>query len=678
MEKVLKPFLRRAAVLTWITYAALAAAQTKTVRIAPPDLTALKLEDLMNVDVTSASKKPQKISRVPAAIFVITEQDIQRSGATNIPDLLRMVPGLEVAQVTSSTWAITARGFNNEYENKLLVLIDGLAVYTQTFSGVYWDLQDVELDSIDRIEIIRGPGASVWGANAVNGVIDIITKRAEDTQGTRISGYGGTMAFGGGSVGYGGMLSGSVAYRVFADGRSIGHSLTQGRHNSNDDWYLYHIGFRADTDTTHKNSFVVQGDAAKGNEGAIVNTIISWEPPQNANLIERDRFSDWHILGRWKHIVSPHSDTSLQVYFDRNNRNDTNTGVGLNMFDIDFQNHIGWGRRNDFVWGLGYRLTADGTAGGFIISYFPKDLKTDIFSCFLQDEIMIVPDRLYVILGAKIEDEYYNGFNVQPTTRVTWTPGNQASFWAAISGAQRTPSRSETSIRYNFSAYPGTNGLPVLLTVVGNPRQQNERLTAIEAGLRKDISDRLSFDVTAFFNQYDSLRSVEPGAPELETDPSPLHLLIPERFANLIHGETHGLELFANLKLANRWTLSPGYSFLTIHMHKAPESSDPNTVQNTEGGIPNLQAQLRSNVSLPWHLQWTSSAFFVGRLRAQFIPAYARMDTNLAWQPSDKVSVGVVGQNLQQSYHMEFSGPDLSQNPALVHRSAYAWLTWRF
>jgi iron complex outermembrane recepter protein len=363
---------------------------------------------------------------------------------------------------------------------------------------------------------------------------------------------------------------------------------------------------------------------------------------------------------------------------DRSNRGDTTYGSGLNTFDLDFQHHVHWGRRQDFVWGLGYRLSSDQTADDFRISFQPQDLVTQIFSSFVQDEITIRPHRLYVSLGTKLEHNFYNGFNVQPSARLTWTPDDRDTFWAAISGAQRTPSRVETSIHYNVEALPGPGDLPILVSVFGNPAQLNERLIATEAGFRKELSDRLSFDSTVFFNQYQDLASHEPGSPRVEVDPPPVHLLVPTYFANLVHGETHGIEIFANVKLASRWTLSPGYTFLTMHLHREAGGMDLNTVPNAEGGLPNQQAQLRSNVNLPWHWQWTTSAFFVGRLPAQSIPSYTRLDTNLAWQASEKISLGLVGQDLLRGVHEEYAGPDLTVLPSLVRRSAYARITWRF
>ena len=660
--------------LAWFAVALLAApAQSGQV-----DLTALQIEDLMNVDVTSASKKEQKLSNVPAAIFVITKEDIHRSGATDVPDLLRMVPGLDVAQINPGVWAISARGFNGQYANKLLVLIDGRTVYTPTFSGVFWDAQDVPLDSIERIEIIRGPGAAVWGANAVDGVINITTSTALATQSGIATATGGTLEHGSGMMRYGGLIGSHGAYRVFADGFQMGHFRTPNHQGAEDDWYRYHGGFRMDKDISPKDSLTIEGEAVRGNEGERATTFVSLLPPVNATLDLRDRFFGWDVLTRWKRVTSLNSETSLQVYFDRSIRGDSTYGLGLNTLDIDFQQHKVWGTRQDFVWGLGYRVSSDHTAATSRISFTPQDLTTQIFSAFVQDEIAIRPDRLYVTLGTKAEHEYYNGFNLQPTARVTWTPDNRDMFWAAVSGAQRTPSRVFTAIRANYAVYPGPGNLPVLISVFGNPGEKNERLTATEAGFRKQASDKLSFDSTIFLNRYHDLTSEEPGSPYVEMNPTPEHLVEPTYFANLLHGETHGIELFANVKLAGRWTISPGYAFLTMHIHQDAGGMDVTAVAQTEGNVPNQQAQLRSNVNLPWHWQWTTSAYFVGRLVAPKIASYTRLDTNLAWQPWEKISLVLGGQDLLRDLHQEYSGPDLTRLPSLVPRSGYARLTWRF
>jgi iron complex outermembrane recepter protein len=667
--------MRAAACALVLLFCALTAAHAQN---AEPDLTTLQIEDLMNVDVTSASRKEQKLSEVPAAVFVITKEDIQRSGATNIPDLLRMVPGLEVAQINPSTWAISARGFNGQYSNQLLVLIDGRTVYSPIFSGVYWDAQDVALDLIERIEIVRGPGAAIWGANAVNGVINIISKNAKDTQSGMATASGGTLEHGAGGVRYGGLIGGHGAYRIFADGFQMGHYLTPDHQNGQDDWYRFHGGFRLDADVSGKDSLTIEGEALRGNEGERDASIVSVGPPVNAILDLRGVFSGWSVLARWKRVLSPASETSVQVYFDRSNRGNGTYAIGLNTLDLDFQHHWNWGRRQDLVWGLGFRNNSDDTAPTLRVSFSPPDLTTHIFSAFVQDEIAIRPNRLYLTLGTKVEHEYYNGFNLQPTARIRWSPDDRGMLWAAISGAQSTPSRVQTSVRFNYAAYPGPGGLPILISLFGNPNLKNERLTATEAGFRKQWSTALSFEAAAFFNQYRDLTSEETGPTGLEADPPPEHLLMPIYLGSLLHGETHGLEAFANVRLASRWTLSPGYTFLAVRLHPNAGSTDLTTGPETEGGSPRQQAELRSQVNLPRHWEWTTSAYFVGRLIAPKIPSYTRLDTNLAWQLSDKISLGLVGQNLLRNLHQEYAGPDLTVLPSLVRRSAYAGLTWRF
>ena len=285
-------------------------------------------------------------------------------------------------------------------------------------------------------------------------------------------------------------------------------------------------------------------------------------------------------------------------------------------------------------------MNSDNSAREFRFSANPQALTYQTFSSFVQDEIAVRPDHLYVSIGTKLEHNYFNGFNLQPSARITWAPEDRDMFWAAVSGAQRTPSRGETGVRDNEAVYPGPDNLPILISIVGNPAQKNERLIATEAGFRKALTERLSFDSAIFFNHYQDLISGEPGPPRLETDPPPVHLLMPFAIANLLHGETHGIEAFAGMKLADRWTLSPGYTFLTMHLHRDATGLDVNTGPETEGGIPNQQAQLRSNVNLPWHWEWTTSAYFVGRLAAPKIASYTRLDVNLAWQPVGQIVVG--------------------------------------
>jgi iron complex outermembrane receptor protein len=646
-----------------------------------PDLTKKSLEDLMSIAVTSVSKREQKTSQAAAAIFVISGEDIRHSGALNIPDLLRMVPGLDVAQIDSGNWAISARGFNGQYSNKLLVLVDGRTVYSPMFAGVFWDSQNVPLDTIERIEVIRGPGAAVWGSNAVNGIINIITLNAASTQGGYIAGGAGNSATGPETIRYGGKARNLGAYRVSAQGFNDNALPTLGGLDGQDDWHVIQGEFRADSTLSAKDSLTSEGEAYQGNAGEIAFVPVSLLPPENATLALRDHFTGWNLLSRWNRTVSPSSTTSLQVYFDRTTRGDSTYGIGLNTIDIDFQHHIVWGTGQDIVWGLGYRVTSDEITPNFRISSTPQNRRTQLFSSFVQDEIAIVPNRVHLSLGARFEHNDYTGFNLQPSARMVWTPDSKNSVWAAVSGADRTPARSDTSFRVNLEVLPGsleTGNLPILVSLFGNPDEKSERLRAFEAGYRTTVTSRLSLDTTAFYNRYRDLVSVEPGAMRLEANPGSAHLLIPESFGNGLYGETQGIETFANWKVAGSWTVSPGYEFFSMHLHPFVGSQDLTSVPNTEGGTPSHQAQLRSSVSLTDNLQWNASAYFVNRLPAQSIPSYTRFDTGLTWRVGESVSLSMVGQNLLKDLHTEYSGPISTVQSGQMRRAAYAKITWSF
>jgi iron complex outermembrane receptor protein len=642
------------------------------------DLTQKSLEDLMNIEITSVSKKEQRTSEAPAAIFVISREDIRRSGAFNIPDLLRMVPGVDVAQIDTGKWAISARGFNGQYSDKLLVLIDGRTVYTPVFAGVFWDSQNIPLDTIERIEVIRGPGAAVWGANAVNGVINIITRTASDTPGGYLVGGAGSSGTGPETFRYGGNARNLGAWRVNAEGFHYSALPVFGGLDGHDDWRLIHGGFRTDSKLSAKDSLTNEGEAYQGNAGETADTPVSLEPPENAVLALRDRYSGWNLLTRWNSVISPRSQTSLQVYFDRTSRGDTTYDIGLNTFDLDFQHHFTWNARQDIVWGLGYRVSADDTDPTLRIAFTPEDRRTQLFSSFVQDEIVVRPDCVKLSLGARLEDNDYTGFGLQPSARLVWTPNSRSMFWSAISGADRTPSRSDTNIRVNYTAFPGPGGLPALVSLFGNPNQKNERLTAFEAGYRNTWTSRLSLDSAVFYNRYRDLTSVEPGAVRLEVNPAPVHLLIPSTFSNGLYGETHGIEVFANWKVASFWTLSPGYSFLSANLHRFAGSQDFTDAAVTEGSSPDHQAELRSSVSLPRNLKWNTAAYFVNRLPTLAVPSYTRLDSSFIWDSGEHVSLRVVGQNLLRNLHPEFSGSDTTVQPGLMRRDAYANIAWSF
>jgi iron complex outermembrane receptor protein len=636
------------------------------------DLTEASLESLMNIEVTSASKKEQKSSQVPAALFVITQEDIRRSGATNVPDLLRMVPGLDVAQINASTWAISARGFNLQFADKLLMLIDGRAVYTALFGGVNWDTQDVPLEDIDRIEVILGPGGTVWGANAVNGVINIITKKARETQGVLVTGGGGNLDQEFGTVQYGGKLSGDTSYRVFTKYHNNNHLPDENGENAGDGWHLLHGGFRGDSKLSEKDSLTVQGDLYTGtNGGTIVHTVLV--PPENVNLLRQGSLSGGNALARWKRIFSSRCDTTLQVYFDRYRRDDLQFGETRNTFDIDFENHLVLAPRHDLIWGLGYRHTADQTAGTIDQAFLPPDESLSLFNSFVLDQIALKPDRVDLYLGTKLENSYFTAFDLEPSARLAWTPSKHQTFWGAVSRATRTPTRRDEGLKAAVAALPG----PAEVVVLGNPNFKAEHVLAYELGYRAQPNDRLSASVSLFFNNYHDLESREPQPPFFDQNSAPPVLIIPQLLSNKLRATTDGVEAYANWKVAKRWTLNPGYSLLQMHLHKEPTSMDM-TGSDIQGSSPRHQAQLRSRLELLRSIRWDLNAYFVDRLPAPLLPSYTRLDSQITWRFGEGAEFSIAAQNLLHDHHFEFDDISQSVNSSQLKRSIYAKITWHF
>jgi iron complex outermembrane receptor protein len=646
-------------------------AQQKFARKA--DLASMSIEDLMNVHVTSVSKEDQKMSQVAAAVFVIGQEDIRRSGATNIPDLLRMVPGLDVAQINGNTWAISARGFNSQFANKLLVLMDGRAVYTPLLAEVSWDTQDMPLEDIDRIEVIRGPGGTVWGNNAVNGVINIITKKAQDTLGALVTGGGGTLERGFGTVQYGGATKEGIAYRIFTKYFNRDHFPDLSGQYSPDDSHLLHGGFRIDSNLSKTDTLTLQGDLYAGGEGAsIIHSVFS--PPDNLTVFRRAGLSGGNVLSRWTHSFSGRSDTALQFYFDRYTRSGPQSREVRNTFDFDFQHHVVLGSRHDLTWGAGYRHTADQTVGTIDLAFVPADWAGHLFNLFVQDQITLKPDRLLLYVGTKFESYYFAGIELEPSIRLAWTPSNRQTFWAGVSDMSRAPSRRDIGLDAALAALPG----PAEAVLLGNPNFGTEDVVAYELGYRTQVNHRLSVDLAIFLNNYHNLQSIEPLPSFFEPNSAPLLLVLPKAFANKIHGITEGIEASVHWKVTDRWTLSPGYSFLQMHLHADPTSLDTLNLADDKGSNPGHQAQLHSHLELSEGLSWDLNSYFVGPLPEQFVPSYTRLDSQLTWRFSERMQLSIVGQNLLLDHHVEFHSDLGIVNPSEIKRSAYAKMTWKF
>ena len=572
---------------------------------------------------------------------------------------------------------LAARGFNARFSNDLLVLIDGRPVYTETFGGVYWDVLNLPMEDIERIEVIRGPGGSVWGANAVNGVINIVTKKTFDTDGGLVVVGGGNVDQGFGTIQYGGKASKAFDYRVFTKYRNQYHLPNGDGLDGGDGWHMLQGGFRIDSVLSSKDTLMFQGDMYSAREGIPTVDFPSVRATARQNIEQLGNLSGGFIQGVWDHTSSPRSDTTLQVSFDRYVRDDL-LREDRRTFDLEFLHHFsGWERQN-FIWGLSYRYSTSNTIGNLTGSFVPPDLGTQLFGSFVQDEIAIVPNRLYLTVGTKLEHNYYTGFNFMPSARMAWTPRPLGTLWAAVSKADRTPSRIDASARATLSGFPGPGGIPVLVTFIGNPKIKNEGLIAYEAGYRTTVLKHLSIDLAAYFNNYRDQETTEPSTPFMENTPAPPHLVLPSTYGNLMHGETHGVEVVVDWQPTHRWTLSPGYAFEEIHMHLDPASQDSSSVSAAEKSTPDHSAQLRSRLIL-WHeLRWDASAYFVGRRTDPSETSYTRLDTGLSWDFKERASVSLVGQNLLRDRHEEFVDATGTARTTLVKRSAYVKLSWRF
>ncbi|HZS46539.1 MAG TPA: TonB-dependent receptor [Blastocatellia bacterium] len=640
------------------------------------DLTDKSLDELMSVQVTSVSKKEQSLFTTPAAVYVISQEDIRRSGSSTIADVLRIVPGLDVARVNTNTWAITARGFNGRFSNKMLVLIDGRSVYTQEFSGVYWELQDMILEDIERIEVIRGPGATIWGANAVNGVINIITKRASSTQGGLVTARSGNEDQAIGGIRYGGKIGDSLYYRAYTQysdrtGQIIPSSLT-----AEGPWHMLRGGFRVDWRVSDRDSLTLQADIYKSNSENVGPSLTSVTSPLQI-VNQPVQSSGGNVRVQWDRVVSAKSDFKLSFYVDRTKRNDSKVDDGLYTINFDFSHHLALGNRNDIVWGAGYKYTTDNIVGSFDVVFLPKKLAEHFANAFVQDEITVVENRLHLTLGTKFERDGFTGYSWQPSAKIAWTPSNKQTVWAAVSGADRLPSRNSRDILVHLNTIPLPGNKIGLLTLNGNPDAVAERLVAYEAGYRVQATAKLSLDIASFYNVYNRLSTTEPLQPFFEANPFPPHLVIPLQYGNKMSGDTYGAEVSANWNATTWWKLSAGYSWLRMQMHPDPTSKDTTTAPKTEGSDPHHQIQLQSYLTLPHRFDLDASLNYVDKLAGQNTPSYVRIDLRLGLRLSESFEASVGVQNMLDSMHREFGDVE-AINSALIKRSAYGKLTWRF
>ncbi len=635
----------------------------------PGGLKGLSLEQLGEIEVTTATKQPVPVNKTPAAIYVITQEDIRRSGATSLPEALRLAPGVDVARIDSVKWSIGIRGFGSRLSRAVLVIIDGRTVYSPLFHGVYWEVQHTMMEDIERIEVIRGPGGTIWGANAVDGVINIITKRAKDTPGTLVSGGGGDTNEGFADARYGGK-EGDVNYRVYGTFFDRGPEYHPDGINF-DDWRRGQAGFRADYTPDIRDTVTVQGDIYDSRMGE-ANRITSLTPPFTYVSYQDADLSGGNIIASWDRALDNGSGFHVQTYYDRVNRLQSTQAEYRDTFDFDFVHHFKLAKTL-FTWGLGARVSI-GRVPEVVPTYvFNPNRRTDhLYSLFMQDEIPLVTDRLSLTIGTKVLHSAFTGFDLEPSARLLWTPSTKSTFWGAVTRAVRTPSDIDDDLT-NITLRSTT---PLAFNVItGDHQFTSEVLLSYEAGYRRLIARQFSIDFSAFRNYYSHLSSVEPGVPYFDDSGQYPHTVYPFINGNGVRGTTTGFEIVANWKPANWWRIQPSYAYLDMDLGTLPTSGDLTTVRVLEGSSPQHQVMVQSYLDLPRNFEFTQIYRYVSALPAQQVGAYQTVDARLGWRPNHHLELSVTGQNLLQPHHPEYGG---DPGPLVgIRRNFFATLTWR-
>lgn len=604
------------------------------------DLADLSLEELSNIEVTSVSRRAEPLSDAPASIFVITREDIRRAGVTSLPEALRLAPNLQVARTNANSYAISARGFNNSVGNKLLVLIDGRIVYTPLFSGVFWNAQDVMLEDVERIEVISGPGATLWGANAVNGVINVTTHAARDTQGALVAAGAGNLERGT-AVRYGGKFGAGGHFRLY--GKYFDRDNTERANGSpvRDGWDKGQVGFRADWGDSGR-SYTVQGDAYRG------------ELEQVAPGMTR--IEGLNLLGRWNQKLADGSDLRLQAYYDRTERDQPGTfREELDIFDVDFQHALRPFGSHRLLWGTGYRYARDHVQNSAALAFLPADLDLNWWNLFVQDEIAL-REGLQLTVGAKLESNDYTGVEVLPNARLAWKPAPDRLVWGAVSRAVRAPSRLDRDL----FTFPPPGSTTILLK--GGPNFRSEISNVVELGYRAQPTSAVSYSLTAFYHEHDRQRSVEPA-------PGGGFVL-----DNKIEGSTHGVEAWGNYRVTSSWRLSGGLVLLRQDLRLKPDSRDFVTGISALGNDPNHQWMLRSALDLTPRHELDVIVRHIGALPNPTVPDYTAVDARLGWRARRDLELSLTVQNLFDSKHPEFGSPVTRSE---FERSIFVKMLWR-
>ncbi len=643
----------------------------------PPkkDLTNLGMEDLMKIEVTTASKSSEAVSRVPSAIFVITQEMIRRAGANTIPDALRLAPGVDVARINSNQWAVSIRGFNSRFSDKLLVLLDGRSLYTPDFAGVLWDSLDLPMEDIERIEVIRGPGGSLWGANAVNGVVNIITKSAAETLGHRVSTEIGSFDRVIGAYEQGERLGGDRFLRVFARSRDTSAMDLIPGIPGPDEWKTASFGFRFDGGPQN-NHWLLEGNAQSTHDGEL--TVVPSLAPPFATLVN-NRFpsGDWSLLAHWERSGANGWSQTVQGSIAEDKHLYPEASVERTTLDFDYQAKLSPTGNHVFTLGAGYRNSPDHTSPGELVTFVPSERTQEIWSAFFHDDWSL-GHHLDLLAGSKIEHDSFTGWEVEPNLQLLYTPDSRRTWWASVSRAVRTPARADEDANIDYAATNGPGNVPVLVVINGNPSFKSENVIASELGYRFEPDPKLFIDIAAFDNQYQNLRSIEPIGQTVVTIPVP-HIVATYTFENMLHGQTDGLELVGRWGPCPGWKLTGVYSYFTERLRLASGSMDSLGLYATDGrgGSPRHMLQLRSDWDVTRGFEFDNDLYYTDATLDRMAPAFWRLDSRIGWNPSKSLKVSLGVRNAFLPHHQEADGAIFTTSEQLP-RSAYLDVTWKF
>lgn len=658
------------------------------------ELLSLSLEEVMTLEVTSVSRKKQRLMDSAAAVYVVTQEDIRRSGAKNIPDALRMVPGVQVAQMNSNTWSISTRGFNYIFANKLLVMMDGRTIYTPLFSGVNWDIQDTLIEDIDRIEVIRGPGAALWGANAVNGVINIITRKASDTHGNLLTLGAGSQEKLSGSFRNGGEFNDTADYRVYVKSFARDGRVDQTGGDANDDWHINRAGFRVDWDELKGGELTVHGAVYDGNTRppvrALDTTTVRMEP-----ITGHDRKQQGgNLLASWSGGVSDSSELSVKGYYDRYENSDYRLTEIRDTLDFEMQHRFQWLENQEIIWGLGYRSSWYDLSGRNVVEGADDKPREELVSAFIQDEIILNPDW-HLTLSSRLEHHTSTGYEFQPNARIAWSIDEQSTAWASVSRAVRTPAITERDLEINGSVevvhplFP----LPAFQRLVGNSEMESEALTSVEAGYRHQINHSVNIDTTVFLTNYQDLTSLSvssdcPSAPSNIPGvgvvcPMGNYWLIPSQLINGLNAKTYGFEFSADWRVNRWWRIKADMSFLQVDAtRKTNDQFNQVAEAQLESLSANHSANVRSMVDLPGHWSFDSWIRYMGERgdtdTGTQIDAYTALDIRLARKVNPNLEFSLTGKNLFDTARLEFTENYTGLIATEIEPSWYAQIQWNF